>query len=445
MRSRDKKSSRAESSRAESVRAESVRASSTKAGAQDVGAVASPPASSAEFSPQVPLLSPRVVSVIPQVSDPEGLSGERSTATPPDAEAAPDLPTAPSPALLHSAKVPRDAAGLRLDRYLAQWLEPEGLTRSRLQALIEEEQVRVNGALAKASLKLKGGELLEVVVPPPRPSELIPEDIPLEILYQDSALMVINKPANMVVHPAKGALDGTLVHALLYAVEDLSGIGGEERPGIVHRLDKDTSGVLVVAKSDLAHRGLSEQFKAHSITRRYRALVRGAPPETGTWRSELGRSPHNRLKMASVASGGRHAVTHFRVLERYPGASLMEFTLETGRTHQIRVHTSEAGFPILCDEIYGGHSTRGLPDNAVLRVALQAANRQLLHARQLGFVHPETGQYLEFITEPPEDFQRVLEALRALSGGHATTSAEFFPEPEPVSPVKKGAWDPLTS
>jgi len=359
---------------------------------------------------------------------------------------------------LHTITAPQSASGTRLDKYLADWLEPAGLTRSRLQALIAEGQVQVNGATAltnhklSSSTKLKGGELLTVVVPAPRPSELVPQNIPLEVLYEDGWLLVLNKPPGMVVHPAKGAEEGTLVHALLFRVDDLSGIGGEERPGIVHRLDKDTSGVLVVAKCDAAHRHLSEQFKIHSITRRYRALVRGNPPESGTWRSNLGRSPHNRLKMASLKYGGRSSITHYKVLERFPGASLMEFTLETGRTHQIRVHTSEAGFPILCDGVYGGHWQRGLPVDPALEAALQAANRQLLHARQLTFEHPEDGRIMAYMTEVPADFQRVLDALRRLTPSEyvpVLASAEGNEGPdapgEAAGGLRAPAWDPLSN
>lgn len=318
----------------------------------------------------------------------------------------------PGHAQVHVISVPSSARGTRLDRYLAQALSEAGLTRSRLQALIDEGQVQVNLEPGKASLKLRGGESVRVEVPPPRPSELIPEDIPLEILFEDADVVVLVKPPGMVVHPAQGAWEGTLVHALLHAVDDLSGIGGEERPGIVHRLDKDTSGVLVVAKTDRAHQTLMEQFKVHSIRREYQALVRGAPPEQGTWRSNLGRSPHNRLKMASVGSAGKPAVTHFKCLERLPGASLMQLVLETGRTHQIRVHTSEAGYPILCDEVYGGHWARGLPETPQLKEALEAAGRQLLHARVLGFTHPD-GRALLFEAPLPADFARVLASLRA--------------------------------
>lgn len=342
-------------------------------------------------------------------------------------------------------EVPRAAAGARLDRFLVE--QVSGFSRARLQSLLEEGHITLNGQNARASVKLKGGETIRILVPPVRASELVPEDIPLEILYEDGWLVVLNKPAGMVVHPARGADQGTLVHALLHQVEDLSGISGEERPGIVHRLDKDTSGVLVVAKSDEAHRQLSEQFKIHSITRRYRALVRGLPPERGTWHSSIGRSPHNRLKMASVKSGGKEAITHFQRLETLPGACLMEFTLETGRTHQIRVHTSEAGFPILCDGVYGGHWWRGLPDTPTLKQALGKANRQLLHARELGFVHPEDGRFLHFQQEIPADFQAVLDGLRAAArmGTHMALKASPTPEPPSTTSAAtpSNAWDPL--
>lgn len=312
-------------------------------------------------------------------------------------------------------QVPPEAAGTRIDRYLAALLEPQGLSRARVQSLIDAGDVFANGATVKAATRLKGGETLTIRVPPPKPSEVLPEDIPLTVLYEDSSLVVIDKPPGMAVHPARGAETGTLVHALLYQIDDLSGIGGEERPGIVHRLDKDTSGVLVVAKTDLAHQGLAAQFKVHSISRHYRAIVRGnAPHLTGTFTSSIGRNPHNRLKMTSLKKGGRHAVTHYKTLETLPGTSLLELTLETGRTHQIRVHCSEAGCPVLNDDVYGGHWRRGLPDDERLNRALAQSGRQLLHARHLGFCHPEDGRYLEFTAEPPEDFLRVLQVLREL-------------------------------
>ncbi len=307
--------------------------------------------------------------------------------------------------------------GTRLDRYLAERLEFEGVSRTRIQGLVQEGEVSVDGAPARAAFRLKGGERVEVRIPPPRSIALEPADLPLTILYQDGDIVVVDKPAGMAVHPAPGSEDGTLVHALLYHVHDLSGIGGEERPGIVHRLDKDTSGVLVVAKTDRAHVRLAAQFKAHSASRRYLALVRGQPPcLTGTWISSIGRNPRNRLKMASVRKGGRRAVTHYRVLETFPGTSLVQFALETGRTHQIRVHCADAGCPVLGDDVYGGHWRRSLPDDPAVRRAFESVRGQLLHAFELKLRHPATDQEMVFNSPLPPRFQHVLDLLRALPG-----------------------------
>ena len=307
------------------------------------------------------------------------------------------------------------AQGERLDAYLASRLQAQHLSRSRIQALIAEGLVTVDGVVPRRAHRVKTGQTVMVRVPPPRSLSLTPEPIPLTILYQDEHLVVVDKPAGMAVHPAPGSLEGTLVHALLHHVSDLSGVGGRERPGIVHRLDKDTSGVLVVAKTDQAHLGLAAQFKAHSTSRRYLALVRGSPPAlAGVWTSNLGRNPHHRIKMASLRRGGRRAVTHYRVLEALPGASLVAFTLETGRTHQMRVHCSEAGCPVLNDDVYGGHWKRGLPEDPAVARALAAARGQLLHAIELGFDHPVTRERMVFTAPLPPDFQRVLDRLRAL-------------------------------
>jgi 23S rRNA pseudouridine1911/1915/1917 synthase len=300
----------------------------------------------------------------------------------------------------------------RLDRFLAEQL-PE-LSRSQLKKLIDEGQVLVDGAPAKAGGKLKGGETLTVNIPAPSPAEAVSEDIPLVVLYEDRHLIVVDKPPGMVVHPAPGHYQGTLVNALLHHCRDLSGIGGELRPGIVHRLDKDTSGVMVATKTDSAHQNLAAQFKAHTISRRYIALVHGVlDGETGTIDRPIGRHPTHRKKMSSTCRTGRHAVTHWRVLRRFEEdrMTLVELTLETGRTHQIRVHFSEQQRPLVSDPAYGGSGRpKSIKDPQLLKLA-KDLGRQALHARLLGFIHPETGEYLEFRSPLPQDLRAVIDYL----------------------------------
>jgi 23S rRNA pseudouridine1911/1915/1917 synthase len=244
------------------------------------------------------------------------------------------------------------------------------------------------------------------------PAEPAAERIPLEILYEDSDLIVVNKPAGMVVHPGAGAGSGTLVNALLGHCRDLSGIGGQVRPGIVHRIDKDTSGVLVVAKNDRAHLALAHQFKEHTVKRVYLALVFGSPrADKGRIESVIGRHPSERTKMSGKARHGKHAVTHWQAVRRYPGLTLMRLKLETGRTHQIRVHLSEAGHPLVGDQVYGGGGRLAAIRDQELRRLIRNLGRQALHAKVLGFIHPTTGEYLEFDTELPEDMARILEYL----------------------------------
>lgn len=300
----------------------------------------------------------------------------------------------------------------RLDSFIARSVN--GMTRATVQRLIEAGQIMVDGHPQKPSLKLKGGERLTVTIPPPVAAEPAAETIPLEILFEDRNLVVVNKAAGMVVHPGAGNSCGTLVNALLGHCTDLSGIGGELRPGIVHRIDKDTSGVLVVAKSDAAHQSLAEQFKEHTIKRVYLALVYGAPKEDkGRLESDIGRHPVDRKRMSGKAKHGKHAVTHWRVIGRYRGITLLRLRLETGRTHQIRVHLSEAGYPLVGDDVYGGSSRLATVSDTLLRKLIKDLGRQALHAKTLGFIHPVTGEYLEFDTELPDDMARIVEYLES--------------------------------
>ncbi|MCB2078544.1 MAG: RluA family pseudouridine synthase [Novosphingobium sp.] len=300
------------------------------------------------------------------------------------------------------------AGGQRLDKALA---EASGLSRERIKALLAEGRVTLSGKPAsQASFKPAEGAPFSIAVPAPIPAEAVAQDIPLDIVFEDDDLLVVNKPAGLVVHPAAGNLDGTLVNALLHHCRGkLSGIGGVARPGIVHRIDKDTSGLLVVAKSNAAHEGLARQFADHSIERAYLALVAGIPkPPSGTVTGNIGRSNINRKKMALVDDGrGKHAVTHYRTLETFDGASLVECRLETGRTHQVRVHMSSIGHPLLGDPTYGRSPTR-------LRPLLQKHNfqRQALHAAELGFLHPVSQEKRHFSCPLPADMRGLMDDLR---------------------------------
>lgn len=287
----------------------------------------------------------------------------------------------------------------RLDRSLAE-VFPE-FSRARVQALIEQGQVRVDGRPGRSAERPVRGQLVEIDVPDLADAGIVPEQIPLEILYEDTELLVLNKAAGMVVHPGAGNERGTLVNALMGRGTELSGIGGELRPGIVHRLDAGTSGVMVVAKSDTAHRRLAKQFEAHSIERRYLAVVHKVPlHDRGTVRSELGRDPRDRMRFASVESG-KEAVTHWECLTRGDRVALVECRLETGRTHQIRVHMTEAGHPLLGDRAY---TRRDCTPTANLRERADALTHPLLHARVLAFEHPKGKERLRFTTPPPPDF-----------------------------------------
>ena len=320
-----------------------------------------------------------------------------------------------------------DQQSIRLDRFIeAQLLEIEDAdvssslspSRTYIQKLIRESAITVNGKPSKPGYKLRTGDQVSLTLPPPRPLQNIaPEPIPLDILYEDSALIVLNKPAGMTVHPAGDAQSGTLVNALLYHCETLPGIGGVQRPGIVHRLDKDTSGVIVAAKTDYAHRHLSTQFEAHTTTRHYYAVVCGVPPnETGAINARINRSPRDRWKMTVTGTGGRHAVTHYRLLECYDRFSLLKLRLETGRIHQIRVHLSHIGHPVAGDHVYGGGYARALHDapSAAVKAALVGLNRQALHAHTLGFVHPGTEERLTLSAPMPDDMWWFVEELRGV-------------------------------
>ena len=292
-------------------------------------------------------------------------------------------------------------AGVRLDVFLAKML-PE-LTRSAVQLLLEEGQVTLNGVPVKKNRKTAPGEVYTVEVPEVREIELVPQDIPLDVVYEDGDVIVVNKPRGMVVHPAPGHADGTLVNALLHhCAGSLSGINGEKRPGIVHRIDKDTSGLLIVAKNDASHNFLAERIKDHDVARVYEAVVCGRLGEdTGTVNAPIGRCPDDRLRMAVTEKNSRHAVTHWEVIARYNGYTHVRCRLETGRTHQIRVHMAHIGHPVLGDLTYG----RKKPEKGL--------SGQCLHARELIFQHPRTGEMVHLVTELPEYFRDVLAKLGA--------------------------------
>lgn len=299
---------------------------------------------------------------------------------------------------LITLNIPDDVSGIRLDKWLSEQ-EEIGLTRSVIQNRIKDGKVLVGGKAASKSDKAIGGSLVTVEMPDAVPLELEPENIPLEIVYEDDDLLVVNKPKGMVVHPAPGNYTGTLVHALLYHCGDrLSGINGVIRPGIVHRIDKLTSGLLMVAKNDAAHLGLSEQIQAHTFTREYQAVCRGRLKEqTGTINAPIGRHPVDRKKMCVTPHNSKHAVTHYEVIAEYSGWSHVRLRLETGRTHQIRVHLSHMGHPILGDDVYGS--------------AFKGIEGQCLHAGKIGFVHPVKNEYMEFTSPLPDYFEEVLRKL----------------------------------
>jgi 23S rRNA pseudouridine1911/1915/1917 synthase len=308
-----------------------------------------------------------------------------------------------------------DDSGERLDRFLTRQL-PEH-SRAYVQHLIDGQQILVGGHVTKPGYRLHCGDRITVVLPPPQPSGVIPQALPLDILYEDPHLLIVNKAAGMVVHPSPGNASGTLVNALLAHCPTLSGIGGVERPGIVHRLDKDTSGVLVVAKEDLTHRELARQFAERQVQKRYVAIVRGDLREdNGLVDAAVGRHPVYRQKMSTQTRVGREAITEFCVMERLGGYTTVELRPRTGRTHQIRVHMAALGHPLLGDPTYG----RLRQEHARTPLAGQLSwfRRQALHAWMLGFQHPRTGEWLERSAPLPADLERVLVLLRsALSGG----------------------------
>lgn len=290
----------------------------------------------------------------------------------------------------------------RIDKAISACLED--FTRSYIQKLIEEGCVLVNDSRTKVSYKVKENDVIKINIPELKEPDILPEKIPLKIVYEDGDMLVIDKPQGMVVHPAPGNYSGTLVNALLYYCgESLSGINGEKRPGILHRIDKDTSGLLLVAKNDMAHQGLAEQIKAHSLTRAYKALVHGGfTADTGKINLPIGRHLADRKKMTVTYHNSREAVTRYKVLERLGHYTLVECVLETGRTHQIRVHLSHQGHPVVGDPLYG------------VKKESFSLNGQLLHAYKVGFIHPVTGKYMEFTSPLPDYYEKILKKLRNL-------------------------------
>ena len=301
-----------------------------------------------------------------------------------------------------SFTVIEDDAKMRLDKYITMYAEE--VSRSRIQSLIEEGMVMVNGAIGKANYKVKVNDEIVLQMEDDKELDVEAEDIPLDIRYEDEDVIVINKPKGMAVHPANGNQHGTLVNALLYHVKDLSGINGVLRPGIVHRIDKDTTGLLIVAKNDMAHASLSKQLQTKSVNRLYYALVHGViPHDFGTIDAPIGRDIKDRQKMTVTSTNSKDARTHFKVMERFQDYTLVECRLETGRTHQIRVHMQYIGYPVVGDEKYSFRKT-------------MKTNGQLLHAHQLTFLHPRTNEQITVEAPLPEQFQEILEELRNKEG-----------------------------
>lgn len=293
----------------------------------------------------------------------------------------------------------QDAENERIDKYLTDYLKNH--SRSFLQKLIKDGHVFVNGKAVRSNYRLRDEDRIELTVPEPLQTDILPEDLQLDIVFEDESVLVVNKPKGMVVHPSAGHASGTLVNGLMFHCgERLSGINGVLRPGIVHRIDMDTTGLLIVCKDDQSHNCIAAQLKEHLITRRYHALVKGRFRDMeGVIDAPVGRNPSNRLKMAVNEQNGKHAVTHYRVLEQFSSCAYIECRLETGRTHQIRVHMSSIGHPLIGDTLYGGPAVKNVQG-------------QMLHAKIIGFVHPKTGEYMEFDSELPGYFQEILERLR---------------------------------
>lgn len=301
---------------------------------------------------------------------------------------------------MNSWFVETDANNMRIDRFISERMADT--SRSYIQKLIKDELVTVDSKAVKSNYKVREGERVKIVLPEPVSLDIEAENIPLDILYEDSDVLLVNKPKDMVVHPSAGHVTGTLVNALLYHCKDsLSSINGVMRPGIVHRIDKDTTGILIICKNDKAHNCIAEQLKVHSITRRYHALVwNNVTDDTGTIDAPIGRHPVDRKKMAINHKNGKHAVTHYKVLERFGQYTYIQCELETGRTHQIRVHMASIGHPLVGDPVYGPAKQPFKTDG------------QMLHAKVFGFIHPSTNEYMEFETDLPEYFQLILEKLR---------------------------------
>lgn len=320
-------------------------------------------------------------------------------------------PTETTSPLPFRFEVESSDAGRRLDSFLAT--SKTGLSRSRLKALIEEGAVSVDGMPQRPAKLLKGGEIIILTPPSPKPVDLIPQNIPLHILFEDDDILVIDKAAGMVVHPGAGVNSGTVVNAVMFHCPDLKGIGGEMRPGIVHRLDKDTSGCLIIAKTHQALTSLQSQFQCHTTDKRYLALIHGQIGESGRFDTLHGRHPTDRLRFTSHVQRGRQAITEWTTLETFPSSQLLSVHLLTGRTHQIRMHFSEAGHPLMCDSLYGGvKREKKLPPNSPLSKASQALGRHALHAAQLSIDHPTTGNRMTFQAPIPPDFQAALDILR---------------------------------
>ena len=312
-------------------------------------------------------------------------------------------------------------AGLRLDVFLAQ--ADESFSRSQIKNAIEEGDVTVNGKEPKASQHLKAGDIVELHLEPAVDAVAVPQDIPLDIVYEDASVIVINKPAGMVVHPAPGNPDNTLVNALLFHCHDLSGIGGVLRPGIVHRLDKETSGLIVAAKSDEAHRKLSAQFEKHDVHKKYIALVWGdVRGQSGEIVLPVGRHPVDRKKMSTKSRHGKDALTLWKVRERYATATLLDIEIKTGRTHQIRVHLTERGYPVVGDAVYGNASRLQTIKDAALKARIKSIGRQVLHAAQLSFIHPQSNERMVFTAPLPPDLENLLTLFRAAAPGYTRES-----------------------